>query len=307
MGSDGKTATERVWAELPVDARRALEVELPPSDLRSLQLDLARTRAAEVTPADVMRQWDHDRFVRPSSADPRELQRVEARLWDLLPDRFRGVELSPVVPLGTCSAVSPVDQNQVVSTVRGTEVLSDPTNALAVEAAHRRRREPGDRVDLAACHRILRAQLFSGSAQFAHFRLFALVSSARDRGSGRTEADLLIEHLRYWQSVLADLVGHGRPALTYTNFADGVVAERIADTVLPALDDGPVPVRPDPTRTQGRGYYTSAALRLVLEDGDSYSDFGDGGFTDWVATLTGNAKERSLTSCVSVERLAELG
>ena len=306
MGSDRKTATERVWAELPVDARRALEVELPPNDLRSLQLDLARTRAAEVTPADVMRQWDHDRFVRPSTADPRELQRVEARLWDLLPDRFRGVELSPVVPLGTCSAVSPVDQNQVVSTVRGTEVLSDPTNALAVEAAHRRRREPGDRVDLAACHRVLRAQLFSGSAQFAHFRLFALVSSARDRGSGRTEADLLIEHLRYWQAVLADLVGHGRPALTYTNFADGVVAERIADTVLPALDDGPVPVRPDPTRTQGRGYYTSAALRLVLEDGDSYRDFGDGGFTDWVATLTGNAKERSLTSCVSVERLAEM-
>ena len=87
-----------MWAELPVDARRALEVELPPADLRSLQLDLARTRAAEVTPADVMRQWDFDRFVRPSTADPRGLLRVEARLWDLLPDRFQGVELSPVVP-----------------------------------------------------------------------------------------------------------------------------------------------------------------------------------------------------------------
>ena len=306
MGSDRRSAIDRVWAELPVDARRALEVELPPADLRSLQLDLARTRAAEVTPADVMRQWDFDRFVRPSTADPRGLQRVEARLWDLLPDRFQGVELSPVVPLGTCSAVSTIDQNQVVSTVRGTEVVSDPTNALAVEAAHRRRRDPAVRVDLAASHRVLRAQPFSGPGEFAHFRLFALVSAARDRGSGRTEADLVIEHLRYWQSVLADLVGRGRPALTYTNFADGVVAERIADTVLPALVDGPVPVRPDPTRTQGRGYYTTAALRLVLDDGDSYRDFGDGGFTDWVAVLTGNAKERCLTSCVSVERLAEL-
>src|SRR6476659_1461062 len=181
MGSKRRSATELVWAELSVDARRVLEVELPPADLRSLQLDLARTRAAEVTPADVMRQWDFDRFVRPSSADPRNLQRVETRLWDLLPDRFRGVELSPVVPLGTCSAVSTVDQNQVVSTVRGTEVLGAPTNALAVEAARRRRSEPADRVDLAASHRVLRAQLFSGSGEFAHVRLFALVSAARDR------------------------------------------------------------------------------------------------------------------------------
>jgi len=295
-----------VWAELPLDARRALEVELPPADLRSLQLDLARTRAAEVAPADVMRQWDSDRFVRPSPADPRALQRVEARLWDLLPVRFHGVELSPVVPLGTSSAVSTIDQNQVVSTVRGTEVLSDPTNALAVEAAHRRRREPAARIDLAASHRVLRAQPFSGPAAFAHFRLFALVSSARDRGSGRTEADLLIDHLRYWQSVLADLVRRGRPRLSYTDFVDGAVAERITDTVLPALADGPVAIESDPARSQGRGYYTSTALRLEVESGDSQQNLGDGGFTDWVALLTGNAKERCLTSCVSVERLAEL-
>ena len=96
--------------------------------------------------------------MRPSACDPRPLAELEARLWRLLPHRFAGVELSPVAPLGTCSAVAPVDEHRVVSTVRGSEVLSDPTNALAVEAAVRRReQEVAGRVDLAACHRVLRA------------------------------------------------------------------------------------------------------------------------------------------------------
>jgi hypothetical protein len=35
-----------------------------------------------------------------------------------------------------------VSQNRVVATMRATEVLSDATNALAIEAADRRRRQP---------------------------------------------------------------------------------------------------------------------------------------------------------------------
>ena len=45
--------------------------------------------------------------------------------------------------------------------VRNTEVVSDSTNVLAVEAAARRRGQArNDRIDLAACHRQLRAQVF---------------------------------------------------------------------------------------------------------------------------------------------------
>ncbi len=306
MTTNGQAAVSRVWEAISPAARRTLETELAPADLRSLQLDLARTRAAEITPATVMRQWDTDRFVRPSAADPRLLQHVESRLWELLPEHFDGVELSPVVPLGTCSAVSTVDQNRIVSTVRGTEVVSDPTNALAVEAANRRRRRPGERVDLAAAHRVLRAQSFSAPGSYAHFRLFALVSSLRDRGSGTSEADVLVEHLSFWQRALGDLVGRGRPRLTCSSFTEGAVAERITDTVLPALAGGAVRVELDPDRGQGRGYYTSGALRLLAEVDGTEIDLGDGGFTDWTAQLTGNAKERCLVSCVSVERLADL-
>jgi hypothetical protein len=302
------TAQDRIWAEFDPDARAALEQELIPTDLQTLLLAVSRARAAEVTPARLMRRWREDRFVQPSAHDPRVLAQVEARLWSALPERFAGVELSPVAPLGTCSAIAPVDQNRVVSTVRGSEVVSDSTNALALEAAARRKgRDRRGRVDLAASHRVIRAQVF-GAGLSAHFRLFALVSSARDRGSGATHADLLIDHLAFWSRALADLLPHRRTMLTFTSFDSPVLRERFEDTVRPALARGtsPVPLVEDAGRTQGLGYYTGAAVGLRAFDGDDVVGLGDGGFTTWTSTLLGDAKERCLISCVATERLAAL-
>ncbi|MFI7283039.1 hypothetical protein ACIBOV_22545 [Micromonospora chersina] len=290
-------AERRVWAALPAGTRAAL-AGLPAADLRTLLLAVTRDRVATVRPADVVRRWREDRFVRPADVDPRTLARLEARVWDLLPVDVAGIELSPVAPLGTCAAVAPVSQNRIVGTTRGTEVVSDPTNALAVEAALRRRR--AGEVHLAAAHRVLRAQDF-GPGAAAHFRLFTLVSSARDTGSGRTEARLLVRHLTFWRSVLAELAGPATPALHVTLLDDPVLADRLADTVRPALAGGAVPLRDEPERERGRGYYVRAALRLTLEGGDR--EVGDGGFTDWTARLTGDAKERCLISCVATERL----
>ncbi|MER7333161.1 MULTISPECIES: hypothetical protein [unclassified Micromonospora] len=299
-------AERRVWGRLPDGARAAL-AGLPPADLRTLLLAVARDRAAAVRPADLVRRWRADRFTRPAStADPRALARVEARMWELLPVGFAGVDLSPVVPLGTCTAVAPVSQNRIVTTFRATEVLSDPTNALAVEAAVRRRERPADgAVHLAACHRVLRAQDF-GPTWSAHFRLFALVSSARDGGSGSTQARLLTLHLAYWQRVLAALAPQAPARLSLTVFDSPVVAERIADTVRPALDTSAVPVVDEPARRRGRGYYVDAALRIAVGDGPDEVELGDGGFTDWTARLAGDRKERCLVSCLNTERLTAL-
>ncbi len=237
-GDELAGAERRAWAAMPAGTRTAL-VGLSGANLRSLLLSVARDRAATVRPSDVVRRWREDRFVRPARADPRLLAQVEARMWQLLPADVAGVELSPVVPVGACSAVAPVSQNRIVTTMRASEVLSDPTNALAIEAAVRRRRQ--SEVHLAAAHRVLRAQDF-GSDASAHFRLFALVSSARDAGSGGTQARLLIRHLTYWQTVLAELAPDAAPQLHVTTFDDRVVRERLADTVRPALDGGVVPL-----------------------------------------------------------------
>lgn len=294
---------ERAWRRVraSADPRTALEDEISPAELKSLLMGVSQRRAAAVSPARLLERWESDRSVRAAGSDPRQVARLEARLWRLLPDVFRGVDLSPVAPLGTCSAVAPVSQHKVVSTTRGTEVVSDPTNVLALEAAARRRSGAAE-VHLAACHRVLRGQPFHAPGAFQHFRLFALVSSARDTGSGGTEAALLTEHLRFWSRALGDLLPGREATLRWTAFGFAPLPERMADTVLPALEPlAPgVAVREDPARERARGYYERGAILIDAGGGE----VGDGGFTDWTARLLGNAKERCFISCASTERLA---
>jgi hypothetical protein len=275
---------------------------MPSTDLRTLLLGVADARARSVAPRQLARQWRGDRFVRPASTDPRGLARLEARLWDLIPDMFEGVELSPVAPLGTSSSMGPVSQRKVVTTMRLTEVVSDSTNALALEAASRRSLLPSvDAVHLAACHRQLRAQL--GDTGTPHFRLLALVSSARDQGSGRTEAALLIEHLRVWSRVLSVVIPHHHPAIAISS-EDGVHLERLHDTVLPRVSSGDVPITLEPRRITTSAYYRSTAIRLTAGGGSI--ELGDGGITDWTAQLMSDAKERCMISCISTERVLAL-
>ena len=285
--------TERIWRRLPTGTREALVDGLSPSELQSALLDVSRARAAKVTPARVIQRWREDRFVRPSTVDPRQLVKTQAMLWDRLPDRFDGVELSPLTPLGTCSAIATVDQNKVVTTNRSTEVASDPTNELAIEAAIRRKAGAA-RVDLAACQRVVRAQSVDAPGMFAHFQLFVLVSSMRDTGSGRAEAEMLLDHLGFW----ADALGE-QADLTFTTITPTAVRERIEDTVRPGLK---VEFREDLARTKGLNYYSNTALGIGLGS----AELGDGGFTRWTANLLGDAKERCLISCASTERLTAL-
>ena len=304
MDGGADRAIERVWATVLSDPRSALERNLDPSDLNTLFMDLSRMRAAAVSPARLMQRWANDRYVRPSSSDPRRLWPVESRLWEMLPATFDGVDLSPVTPLGTCSAVALVDQNRIVSTTRSTEVLSDPTNVLALEAASRRKRNRAQTVHVAACHRVIRAQPFEGEGLFQHFRLFALVSSARDRGSGSIEADLLVSHLRYWIDAIAVIAPHASVVVEFSPFDSSVLQERFHDTVLAALEPLPerVSVRLDPERQRARRYYTTGALRIEVDG----REIGDGGLTDWTAKLMADNKERCLISCVATERLAAI-
>ncbi|HEX6526850.1 MAG TPA: hypothetical protein VF070_43580 [Streptosporangiaceae bacterium] len=56
----------------------------------------------------------------------------------------------------------------------------------------------------------------------------------------------------------------------------------------------------DDTRQAGRGYYLEVCFKVSTEQGE----IGDGGFTDWTAKLTSNAKERLLISGYGLDRLA---
>lgn len=254
---------------------------LPGSDLTTLLLALMRRRASGLTGPDVLRQYRSDRFVAPASIPFDVLRAAEDKLLHALPPSFSVLGLAPVAPLGTCSAVAEQDQNNVLSTTRGTEVAADPTNALALEAALRRQSGPDD-VQLAAVQRVVRAQLFEGAGRFAHFTLFAVVSAGRDRGSLAFERQHFAEHMAFLRSACGD---------------DVEVRVTVLDPRFEVVR-GSFPA--DPSRQTG--YYKGLCYKVYLHG----EEIGDGGFVDWTQRLLGNRKERLLISGVGVDRLATL-
>lgn len=274
----------------------------PGADLTTFLLAVARARAAAVTPAELLRRQRDDRFVEPGTVDARTLHRAAATALDALPAVFEAVELAPVTPLGTHSTIATVHQDKVVTTSRGTEVAADPTNALTLVAAGRRRTGQ-DPVRLAATQRVLRAQP-QGTAGQAHFTVLGLVTAGRDRGNLDFERAALVETLRALVSSVRGVtdtpleirVTSLRDA--YTDALVGVAADALAD----ASDD--VTVVADPDRASGRGYYCDLCFKVHA--GPDQAEVGDGGFVDWTRTLLGDRRERELIAGLGMDRLAGL-
>lgn len=169
----------RIERELGIPGlAEALATRLAPTDLRSLLLAVARRRAAASTPAEVLGRYESDPLVRPATADAARLDALTRRALDWLPPSFERVELSPACPLGTSATLGGVSQDWVVATVRGSEIVSDPTAVLALECAIRRRRSRTTPVRLCSVHRVLRAQPVEPPF-VQHFRLLALCSAGR--------------------------------------------------------------------------------------------------------------------------------
>lgn len=283
------SAIERVLRKIGASARASLDA-LSGADLTTLLLDQMRSRAAATSATDVLRQYGTDRFVAPAPLDFRALRETEDALLATLPTDFELVTLSPVAPLGTHASVALVDQNNVISTIRRTEVAADPTNALALEAAVRRRAQPADCVRLAAPQRVVRAQQPQGSARYAHFGLLGLVTAARDTGNRDFERQHVTEYLRYLVDALHSATGH--PARIDLTPLDPAYEE-----LIPDLD---VEVRLD--RNRRGGYYTGICYKVYVED----VELADGGCVDWTQSLLGNRKERALISGVGVDRVATI-
>ena len=292
----GTAASTKVWRRIGVHAREALLRTLNPIELRTILADVARSRASNQTPADLIKRWREDKLLEPSMLDPREALPITAKLWEVVPPEFVGVTLSQLTSLGSGIHLGGLGQNRVVTTMRGTEVLADPKHGLALEAS-RRRRNGHSRVHLATHARCTHA--WDHSEESSHELRFALVSSAPDGGGLSTEADLLDLHLDYWREIMGTVVPRGRIELTVwdSTLAGLIEARGTRDGVI-VVDSASDERRP------WRNPYTTAAFRFVVDgDGDEPHEVGDGGFVTWTQALTRNRKDRCLVSGVSVDAI----
>jgi hypothetical protein len=279
---------ERNWTHAGIQeaAYTALAQGLAASELWSLLLGVAEQRATQRSAASVLQQWEKDRFVCPAYIDQRTLNQLDGHLLAAA-SAFEALELSPLAPLGSCSAVALASQNKIVSTVRGTEVVSDPTNLLALESA-RRLRTHGRTVKLTTNHRCVRAQAVPKVAGYAaHFRLFCITTAGHERKDHAFLVESLAEHIQTHISALNRLEqhGYGFPDRTLKILATPerkTLGERIASSV----EGTPVVFE-----TLTHDYYDGLRFMISARSPDGeHMPLIDGGAFDWLRKLTSNNK-----------------
>lgn len=295
------------WRTAGLDAatHETLAERLPASALWSLLLDLVARRAARRTPVELLRQWERDGFTQPAAFDQRQLHALDGHLLAAATD-FEAIELSPVAPLGVCSVLGLGSQNRILSALRGTEVVADPTNVLALECARRLRRDPLRVVRLMTNHRCVRTQPFPKQAGFApHFRIMCLVTAGRERKDQRFVSDELTHHIRTYLAILDRLEQHGyhfpdrQVRLLATEplaaIADRIAAE-ISDVANVTIERGPLDNKP---------YYHGIRLTISARGPDGEpKPFIDGGIFDWVGVLTSNRKQMYIASALGTQAVA---
>jgi hypothetical protein len=296
--------TERAWARagLTEAAVTALSGGLAGSELWSLLLSVIEQRAAQRTATSVKQQWERDRFVCPAYVDQRTLNALDGHLLAAASE-FEALELSPLAPLGACSAIGLASQNKIVSTVRGTEVVSDPTNVLALESARRLTQNSAQVLKFATSHRCVRAQpIPKGPGYAAHFRIFSLSTAGHERKDHGLLVEALTQHIQTHLAALNRLEQNGydfpaRIIKILATPARELLSQRIAAAV-----DAPVMLE-----TLDHDYYDG--LRFMISARSSAGEsipLIDGGAFDWLGKLTGNRKLIFVASAVGAQLAAYL-
>jgi hypothetical protein len=275
---------------------------LTPRQLTPLFLAIARAQAARRRPADLSAQFERDRFVQPLELDARLLHRLDGFALDAAAG-FQALQLSPVAPLGCCSALAPTSQDRTLSAARGTEVVSDPTNVLALECAARLRREPDEVVRLCAVHQVLRAQPLPPLPGYTrHFRIFVLAEAGPGSADDGFEVDAVARHIAVMDRIFDRCTEIGaafpeRRAVVLATEPRRVLADRVCAGLAAALPHVAVA-----RQALERPYYSG--LRVMFGASTRAGEFcpvGDLGLFDWVAKLTANRRHRFIASGLGLQ------
>jgi hypothetical protein len=295
---------DRPWTRsgLSDAAYAALAETLPASELWTLLLRVLEQRSQRTTAA-LHQQWRNDRFVQPSYIDQRTLVELDSHLLAEAA-QFEAVELSPLAPLGVCSSVALGSQNRVVATIRGTEVVSDPTNVLALESARRLRADPESIVRFATSHRCVRAQEVPKLPGFAAtFRIFCMTTAGHERKDQSFITAALLEHVQTHLRALDRLERHGY-AFPDRSLRILVRPEReaIAQRLAASLTQLPVTIEPLEHR-----YYDGIRFMLSARSAtDAPIPLIDGGAFDWLHKLASNHKLVFVASAIGSQLAAYL-
>lgn len=279
------------------------------TELNTLLLEVFRRRNANRSPAELLRSYKENRFVKPAAVDPIALKQLELDLLRIAQSYdYTPIQMSPAASLGSCSIVASADQNKVVSALRGTEIVADVTNSIALHIADGIKsgnlRNRSDLVRYASTHRHVRAQKFPNfPGMLPHFSLFAMVTSGKDNGSYEFEKQSIWEHVAVYRHIFQTLFQS--EIEIKANARGGYTdSEGLMDRIVRHIGEQAPDMEVITNKAfSDNAYYKGLQFTVKVTIRGREHMIGDGGFVDWTQQLLGNKKERMLISAIGLDRL----
>jgi hypothetical protein len=273
------------------------------TELNSLLLEVLRQQTLKCSASQLLNHYQTNRFVKPAEVNVLELKRIELDLLNIFQESsFEPLELSPVTVLGGCSVLAPADQNKILSALRGTEVLADATNAIALHVSDLKKRRawnpktPGEQIRFATIQRHVRTQTIAGKGFMPHFKIGCLVSAGLDTGSFSFEKMALLEHVQMMQRIFFEYYHVDQLSFRFLcrkGYADPL---RLAKDVTGFITQHHPEIITDIVESPEKdiAYYSGLQYKVDIKVNGTAYEIGDGGFVDWTQKLLQNKKERLL-------------
>jgi len=188
----------------------------PMNRLQPMLVHMFKNRSKTIAPMELLAIYERKQeFLGISSIAQDEIYKFALICNEAASSSFESVQTSPVAPFGLNSGLTKVSQNNILSSLRGLEVVSDLTSQLALECALRRKRDIDQGINtavhLTTSGHVLRLQPFDKSKGYTqHFNLFALCSSGKHLVSeGGFAVPVLQKHISTLLNVMSALHDEG--------------------------------------------------------------------------------------------------
>jgi len=279
--------------------------QLPGTELNSILLELFNRRTANVTPAEVLAQFNNNRFVAPSTLNAVDFKELELRWLKRAADvHFQPVILSPLAPLGTCSSFKTIHQNNVVSALRGAEVMSDATNVFALLIAqHYKQTKSMQPVKYVAAERLVRAQGLSHPGHTAHFGICCMATGGFNEGGFAFEMQQFIQHLSLHLSLLSSFPKKDLSLKILLKQDNKNLQDAVQKALAEISNQCKVEVM---VQDEPNAYYNLLQFKTFLHHNGTEINLSDGGFVNWTQQLLNNKKHRMLISGIGIELVHKL-
>ncbi len=293
------------------DLVRLLSEDLSGTELNTLLLEVFSHKTQALTAPQLLNLYQQNRFVKPGDLPVTALREMEIDLLNIFQQyAFQPLDLSPVTVLGSCSVVATASQNKILSATRGTEVLADATNAIALHICDLKQRgvwatdTPGERLNFSNIHRHLRTQQINAPGFTPHFKIACLVTAGSDIGSFTFEKESLCEHITIMKHVFLNYFTVEAIRFRflcrdseYLNSKE--LARQVKNYVIKILPETEIDIIEVPEKENE--YYNGIQYKIDINVNGKTFEIGDGGFVDWTQKILQNKKEKMLSTGIGFD------